>query len=100
MRLQNIGTNPDQNVWFVHQHIFSANSKLLVFAHHKLHLKRMGNVFHATILTSGTTIEKNVKVVLQHMYLTNKEENAFVQQVNLLIRVLHVFNAYNQAIGI
>ena len=34
------------------------------------------------------------------MYLTNKEENAFVQQVNLLIRVLHVFNAYNQAIGI
>jgi len=33
------------------------------------------------------------------MYLTNKEENVFVQQVNLLILVLHVFNVYNQVTG-
>jgi len=59
----------------------------------------MGNAFHAIILTSGTTIKKNVKIVLRHMYLTNKEENVFVQQVNLLILVLHVFNVYNQVTG-
>jgi len=60
----------------------------------------MENAFHAIILTSGTMIEKNVKVVLQHMCSTKKEENVFAQQANLLIQDLHVFNAYNQVIGI
>lgn len=100
MRLQNIGTNLDQNVWFAHQHIFSVNLRLLVFVHLKPHFKRMENVFHVIILTSGTMIGKNVKAVLQHMYLIRKEENVFVQQANLLIQDLHVSNVYNQVTGI
>lgn len=60
----------------------------------------MENVYHATIQTFGTMIEKNVKAVLRLMFLTRREENVFAPLVNLLIQVLLVFNVCNQVIGI
>lgn len=60
----------------------------------------MENVYHATIQTFGTMIEKNVKAVLRLMFLTRREENVSVHLVNLLIQVFLVFNVCNQVIGI
>lgn len=59
----------------------------------------MVNVYHVTIQTFGTMIEKNVRHVLQLMFLTSKEENVFVQLINPSILALPVSSAYNQVTG-
>lgn len=63
-------------------------------------MNKMENVFYVIIPTFGITIKKNVKLVLPHIFMTNKEENACVHQVNHLILVWFAFNVYSQAIGI
>lgn len=53
-----------------------------------------------TIQTFGIMILKNVKAVLQLMFMEKKEENVFAPIINLMILVYNVYNACLQTIGI
>ncbi len=53
-----------------------------------------------TIQIFGIMILKNVKAVLQLMFMEKNEENAFALIINLMILVYNVCNAYLQTIGI